>query len=81
MNQTVLYRSGLSHPNLDIICSIARNYGFVGKLTGFSGYAYILLPPDTPRENIINLFVHLSMEGFSIRMTTMSCNGVKIDEE
>ncbi|XP_025270421.1 mevalonate kinase-like [Camponotus floridanus] len=79
-NQTILYRSGLSHPELDTICLIARNYGFVGKLTGFDGYAYIPLPPNTPRENIINISRHLIMEGFTVRMTSVSCNGVKLDE-
>jgi len=79
-NQTILYRSGLSHPELDTICLIARNNGFVGKLTGFDGYAYIPLPPNTPRQNIINLSTHLIMEGFTVRMTSVSCNGVKLDE-
>ncbi|XP_029178955.1 mevalonate kinase-like [Nylanderia fulva] len=77
--QETLYELGLSHPKLDAICSIAKNHGFVGKLTGLSGYAYILLPPNTPRENIKDLKTNLTTEGFSFIMTSVSCEGVKFN--
>ncbi|KYM86063.1 Mevalonate kinase [Atta colombica] len=37
MNQGLLKTLGMSHPNLDIICAIARNFGFAGKLASKSG--------------------------------------------
>ncbi|KMQ90868.1 mevalonate kinase, partial [Lasius niger] len=79
-NQDLLYKLGLSHPKLDDICHIAQIYGFVGKLTGLGGYAYILLPPGAQRENITNLSRHLTMAGFNIIKTSVNCNGVNLDE-
>ncbi|XP_029178887.1 mevalonate kinase-like [Nylanderia fulva] len=79
LNQQFLSYLGMSHPRLDYICKIAKMYGFAGKLTNFDArYAYILLPPDTPSKNIINLSTRLITEGFTVRITNVSCDGVRI---
>ncbi|KMQ86960.1 mevalonate kinase, partial [Lasius niger] len=70
-SQQMLYNLGLSHPRFDTIDSIARDFGFGGKLTGFGGgFAYILLPFGTPEEQIMNLSTRLRNEGFSVTLTS-----------
>ncbi|KMQ99398.1 mevalonate kinase-like protein [Lasius niger] len=81
MNQGLLSTLDVSHSKLDIICSVARNYSFAGKLTGAGGggYAYILLLPDTESELITHLSELLEKERFSVRTTSLGCNGVTIE--
>lgn len=80
LNQEIIRDLGLSHPRLDIICMITKRYGFMGKLTSFGGrYVYIMLPPYASEESIMNLSTHLTIEGFSVTMTSICCSGVKID--
>ncbi|KMQ90364.1 mevalonate kinase [Lasius niger] len=79
-NQQILSSYGLSNPRLDDMCSIAKSYGFAGKLTGFGGrFAYILLPPSTQKEQIKNLSTELEAKDFSVTRTNVGCSGVKID--
>ncbi|KMQ83774.1 mevalonate kinase, partial [Lasius niger] len=70
-SQQMLHNFGLSHPRFDTIASIARDFGFGGKLTGFGGgFAYILLPPSVSEEQITNLSTRFMEEGFEITMTS-----------
>ncbi|XP_072762698.1 mevalonate kinase-like isoform X3 [Anoplolepis gracilipes] len=82
MYQDMLFDFNMSHSNLDIICSIVRNYKFVGKLTGFGGggFVYILLPPNIPQKRVTNLSTQLIAQGFNVTLTNVSCNGVRIDD-
>ncbi|XP_070158433.1 uncharacterized protein [Polyergus mexicanus] len=80
VNQSLLSKLNMSYPELDIICSIARECGFAGKLTGFGRFVYILLPPDIPEVLIENLSTHLMAEGFHSTITSMSPNGVTIHD-
>ncbi|XP_029664260.1 mevalonate kinase-like [Formica exsecta] len=80
VNQSLLSKLNMSYPELDIICSIARECGFAGKLTGFGRFVYILLSPDIPEVLIENLSTHLMAEGFDSTITSMSCNGVSIHD-
>ncbi|KYN13053.1 Mevalonate kinase, partial [Trachymyrmex cornetzi] len=56
MNQGLLRALGTSHPNLDIICAIARNSSLGGKIAagrGF-GYAFVLLLPSDSQVTLWN---------------------------
>ncbi|KMQ87496.1 mevalonate kinase [Lasius niger] len=79
LNQKWLCELGLSHPNLNKICTIAKTNKLPGKLTGFGGYAYILLPPDVSLEFVAFISEQILEAGFTVTMTTVSCNGVRID--
>lgn len=53
---------------------------YIGKFAGYEGnFAYFLLPPDISEEQITNLSVFLTAEGFDVIMTSVSCKGVTID--
>ncbi|XP_012061062.1 PREDICTED: mevalonate kinase-like [Atta cephalotes] len=80
MNQGLLKTLGMSHPNLDIICAIARNFAFAGKLASKSGggYAFILLPNSTD-ENIHDLIVILESYDFPAKIATLNCSGIRIE--
>lgn len=80
-NQALLSALDVSHSKLDIICSIARDHSFAGKLTGAGGggYAYILLQPNVDDVRITFLCELLTREGFDIRRTSLGCNGVMIE--
>ncbi|EFN62323.1 Mevalonate kinase [Camponotus floridanus] len=81
LSQKIFHDLGLSHPNIDIICAIAREYGFAGKLTSFGGkYVYILLSPDVAEENIMRLSAHLMLVGFAVTKTSVNCSGVRIND-
>ncbi|XP_025266322.1 mevalonate kinase-like [Camponotus floridanus] len=70
----------LSHPNIDMICDIVKEYGFAGKITNFGGrYVCILLPPDAIDEDVMMLSAHLMSLGYYATKTSMSCSGVRID--
>ncbi|XP_072745943.1 mevalonate kinase-like [Anoplolepis gracilipes] len=81
MNQGLLSILNVSHSKLDIICSMARSHSFAGKLTGAGGggYAYILLLPNTENEYITYISELLTKEGFSVKRTSLGCNGVTIE--
>lgn len=83
LNQDLLRNLDLSHSNLDTICSIAKIYGFKGKLTGCGGsYVIILLPPNSLKHqsnSLNNFMTHLVRQGFIVKMTKISCDGVRID--
>lgn len=80
-NQALLSALDVSHSKLDIICSIARDHSFAGKLTGAGGggYAYILLRPNVEDVHITVLCELLTREGFCARRTSLGCNGVTIE--
>ncbi|XP_071580191.1 mevalonate kinase-like [Temnothorax nylanderi] len=81
MNQGLLCVLGMSHPNLDVICAIARQFSisFAGKLAnnGGGGYAFILLSPDSPATHINCILNKLKSLNFSAQITNLNCNGVR----
>lgn len=81
MNQGLLSALGVSHPKLDIICSIAQYHSLYGKLTGAGGggYAFILLPPNILEEVVAIITKQLIAEGFNVIRTKLGTNGVKIE--
>lgn len=81
LSQTLLHDMGLSHPAIEFICAIAKEYDFAGKLTSFGGrYVYILLTPNTTEDNIAKLSEHLMLMGFGVTKTSVNCSGVRIDD-
>jgi len=80
MHQGLLKTLGMSHPNLDIICTIARNFAFAGKLASKNegGYAFIFLPNSTD-ENIHDLIVILESYDFLAKIATLNCSGIRIE--
>ncbi|XP_020297986.1 mevalonate kinase [Pseudomyrmex gracilis] len=81
MNQGLLSALGVSHPKLDIICSIAQYHSLYGKLTGAGGggYAFILLPPNILEEVVASVTEQLIAEGFNVTRTKLGTTGVKIE--
>ncbi|XP_050446033.1 mevalonate kinase [Cataglyphis hispanica] len=80
-NQGLLSALDVSHTKLDLICKIARDHAFAGKLTGAGGggYAYILLLPDIEDIHITLLSHLLKSADCSVIRTKLGCNGVTID--
>ncbi|KAG5325586.1 KIME kinase, partial [Pseudoatta argentina] len=80
MNQGLLKSLGMSHPNLDIICAIARKFLFAAKLAGKSGSrcAFILLPRATS-EDILDLITEFESFNFSTKVATLNCNGIRVE--
>lgn len=81
LNQGLLRALGMSHPNLEIICAIAKKFSLAGKLmcNGGGGYAIILLLPNTTDELINQLLNELKCHNFSIKITKLNCSGVRIE--
>ncbi|GAB1867016.1 Mevalonate kinase [Camponotus japonicus] len=85
-NQNSLCALDLSHPNINSICSITKTYGFKGKLTGDgAGHVIILLPPnyhasEEHNSRVNNLTRRLTEKGFSGKIITISCTGVRLDQ-
>ncbi|KAM0732462.1 hypothetical protein ACS0PU_002004 [Formica fusca] len=81
LNQENLYKLELSHQNLDIICAIAKMFGFEGKATSIKArYALILLSPRTPPKVVADFRKLLKQLRFNSYMTKICCSGVKLDE-
>lgn len=80
INQGLLSTVQVSHPSLDRICAEAQKHSLAAKLTGAGGggYAYILLLPDTISETISVISQKLNADGFSVTLTSLGCDGVKI---
>lgn len=81
MNQNLLAVVNVSHPKLDKICSIIRQYGLHGKLTGAGGggYAIALVPPYFEESTLCGLINELIKEGFDALVTDLGGPGVAID--
>ncbi|GAB1867018.1 Mevalonate kinase [Camponotus japonicus] len=86
LNQDLLRNLDLSHSNFDTICSIAKTCGFKGKLTGDGARnVIILLPPnyhasEEHNSRVNNLTRRLTEKGFSSKIITISCTGVRLDQ-
>ncbi|XP_018333799.1 mevalonate kinase isoform X1 [Agrilus planipennis] len=82
MNQNLLAAIGVSHPKLDRICSILKENGLHGKLTGAGGggFAIALVNHYHPDDKIKALMEKLETEGFSVQLTDLGGPGVLIDE-
>ncbi|XP_018401854.1 PREDICTED: mevalonate kinase-like [Cyphomyrmex costatus] len=80
MNQGLLKALDVSHPNMDIICAIARSFSFAGNLAskGGGGYAFILLLNDMG-ENIQKLITMLKSHDFSAEEVTINCCGITVE--
>ncbi|KYN40682.1 Mevalonate kinase [Trachymyrmex septentrionalis] len=80
MHQGLLKTLSMSHPNLDIICAIARSFSFAGKLAskGEGGYAFILLPNSTD-EAIHDLITILESYNFPAKIATLNCSGIRVE--
>ncbi|XP_018306339.1 LOW QUALITY PROTEIN: mevalonate kinase-like [Mycetomoellerius zeteki] len=80
MNQGLLKALGMSHPNLDIICAIARSFSLAGKLAsrGGGGYAFILLA-DSTDENIQDLITTFEAHNFPTKIVTLNCSGIRVE--
>lgn len=80
-NQGLLSALDVSHSKLDLICKIARDHAFAGKLTGAGGggYAYVLLQPDIEDARITVLSHLLESADCSVVRTKLGYNGVTID--
>ncbi|XP_059477310.1 mevalonate kinase isoform X2 [Neocloeon triangulifer] len=65
-NQKCLEQLGVSHPALDLICSIAEKFGLKAKITGAGGggNAFILLPPDITTGKLQELQTDLDSNHF-----------------
>ncbi|XP_011642577.1 uncharacterized protein LOC105430623 isoform X2 [Pogonomyrmex barbatus] len=79
MNQGLLRAMGMSSPNIDFICAIARKYSLASKLISDSGFAFIFLLPNTNHQLIINLTNELKSYNFPVIKTTMVCTGVRVE--
>ncbi|XP_025268239.1 mevalonate kinase-like [Camponotus floridanus] len=82
MNQHVLSELNLSNEKLNDISDIAYVYGYVGKLTGIGErkFAYILLRPGISEEEIGNISAHLRESNFPVTVTSISCDGIRIED-
>ncbi|KYN13052.1 hypothetical protein ALC57_14734, partial [Trachymyrmex cornetzi] len=81
VNQGLLCAMGMSHPNLDIICIIERDFSLGGKITnnGGDGYAFILLLPNSTNEFIQELIKTFESHNFLAKIVTLNCNGLRIE--
>ncbi|XP_018306322.1 mevalonate kinase-like [Mycetomoellerius zeteki] len=77
MNQGLLRALGTSHPSLDIICGIARDFSLGGKIaaTGGGGYAFILLLPNNSDEYIQDLIKMFESHNFPAKIANLNCSG------
>lgn len=59
LNQDLLSKYKLSHQALDRICLIAKENGYMGKLTGFrGGFVYTLSYHRTLEAKMSHSFIH-----------------------
>ncbi|KAL6259750.1 hypothetical protein P5V15_009664 [Pogonomyrmex californicus] len=79
MNQGLLRALGMSSPNIEIICAIARKYSFASKITSDSGAVFIFLLPKTNHQLIAKLKNELKSHNFPVIETTMVCTGVRVE--
>ncbi|XP_071644377.1 mevalonate kinase-like [Temnothorax longispinosus] len=82
MNQGLLTALNVSHPKLEMICTLAMTHSYAGKLTGAGGggCAYILLPKDADDGSIKIFTKQLEEKGFEVTMTSLGCSGVIIED-
>ncbi|EFN62321.1 Mevalonate kinase [Camponotus floridanus] len=83
-NQHMLYKLNLSNDKLNHIFYIAYVHGYrsVGKLTGIGEkkFAYILLRPGISEGEIDNISAHIESHNFPVTVTSISCDGVRIED-
>ncbi|KAL6259751.1 hypothetical protein P5V15_009665 [Pogonomyrmex californicus] len=79
MNQGLLRALGMSSPNIEIICAIARKYSLASKITSDSEFAFIFLLPNTNHQLIVKLTNELKSYNFPVIKTTMVCTGVRVE--
>ncbi|XP_018340201.1 PREDICTED: mevalonate kinase-like [Trachymyrmex septentrionalis] len=81
INQGLLRALGTSHPNLDIICTIARDFSLGGKIATRSGgkYAFILLLPNSSDELIQDLIKIFESHNFPAKIVSVNCSGVRFE--
>ncbi|XP_018340335.1 PREDICTED: mevalonate kinase-like [Trachymyrmex septentrionalis] len=84
MNQGLLKALGTSHPNIDAICSIARDSSLGAKITASceGGYVFILLLPsdsDELDEYIQDLIKIFESHNYSTKIASLNCSGVRVE--
>ncbi|KYN40679.1 Mevalonate kinase [Trachymyrmex septentrionalis] len=81
MNQGLLKALGTSHPNIDAICSIARNSSLGAKITAIraGGYVFILLLPSNSDEYIQDLIKIFVSHNFPTKIASLNCSGVRVE--
>ncbi|XP_018340339.1 PREDICTED: mevalonate kinase-like [Trachymyrmex septentrionalis] len=81
INQGLLRALGTSHPNLDIICTIARDFSLGAKIAANrkSGYVFTLLLASTSDEYIQDLIKIFESHNFTAKIVSLNCSGVRIE--
>ncbi|KAJ3392291.1 hypothetical protein HDU84_004556 [Entophlyctis sp. JEL0112] len=85
LNHGILSALGVSHPSLEKIVAITRNYGLFTKMTGAGGggCAITLIPEGFDNDRLRRAVAELEKEGFSCFESCVGCDGVsmKLDDE
>lgn len=81
MNQALLSSLGVSHKCLDEVCSIVKQYGMRGKLTGAGGggFAIALVAPTISEEVLAAAQRDLDSRGYTCSQATIGVPGVSVE--
>ncbi|XP_053202761.1 mevalonate kinase-like [Panonychus citri] len=77
INQCLLNCLGAGHSAIDQVLSIAKKYGFQGKLTGAGGGgSVIIFIEDVPGESVEDMLYQLNSNGFKAQTIKINCPGI-----
>ncbi|KAK9874177.1 hypothetical protein WA026_002529 [Henosepilachna vigintioctopunctata] len=81
INHGLLSVLGVSHPSLENIISILKNYGLKGKLTGAGGggYAICLIPSHFTDIKVDEVLLDIRNHGYDAKITVLGDEGVRVD--
>ena len=82
-NQKLLEALGVSHPALEDVIKISKEFGLSAKLTGAGGggFALIVLPPSIHEKTIIEINERLVKKNFKCYQTCLGVEGVRVHIE
>lgn len=83
MNHDLLRFLGVSHPSLDLVCSICQENGLHCKLTGAGGggCAFCLIPPETTEDDLLSIKTALEKQNFECWETSVGGNGIMLHND
>lgn len=81
LNQALLASLGVSHQALDHVCSILRQFGMRGKLTGAGGggFAIALVPPSVTESTLGSLRTELQTHGYTCSEASIGVPGFSVE--